>query len=157
MPTEESVYRKVIVKKKDGSRETRIYRGPTLEATFDDVAMALAEGSLSRGRVLRLLGAALFAGALVSLPGRASAQPADRGCRPGQFLCRAGRAVRGRPSCCPEDALCCPEGSLGCCFPECGEFCGESGFCESGPLCEACFEQDLGCQCIPGQGVECVP
>src|ERR1051325_5284642 len=46
------------------------------EGFFDDLARGLADGSITRGRALRLMGAALVGGALGSLGiGKASADP----------------------------------------------------------------------------------
>jgi hypothetical protein len=41
----------------------------TRERSFDELAKGLASGTLSRGKALRLMGAALVGGALASLPG----------------------------------------------------------------------------------------
>ena len=46
------------------SRETR-------ESSFDELARGLASGNLTRGKALRLMGAALVGGALASFPGTA--------------------------------------------------------------------------------------
>jgi hypothetical protein len=45
------------------------------ERSFDDLARGLASGSISRGKALRLLGAALVGGTLASIPGIAGAAP----------------------------------------------------------------------------------
>ena len=45
------------------------------ERSFDELASELASGTLSRGKALRLIGAALVGGVLASLPGRAQAAP----------------------------------------------------------------------------------
>ena len=47
------------------------------ERSFDELAMGLASGSISRGKALRLMGAAVVGGALGSLGIREAA--ADRG------------------------------------------------------------------------------
>jgi hypothetical protein len=52
--------------------------------SFDELARELASGTLSRGKALRLMGAALVGGALASLPGAAWAN--DR-CSQGQTRC----------------------------------------------------------------------
>jgi hypothetical protein len=39
------------------------------EGSFDELAKGLAAGTLSRGKALRLMGAALVGGALASVPG----------------------------------------------------------------------------------------
>jgi CXCXC repeat len=45
------------------------------EGFFDDLARGLADGTLTRGKALRLMGAALVGGSLASLPGVAFAAP----------------------------------------------------------------------------------
>ena len=45
------------------------------EGSFDDLAKGLSSGTVSRGKALRLMGAALVGGALASTPGIASANP----------------------------------------------------------------------------------
>jgi hypothetical protein len=45
------------------------------ESSFDELARGLASGSLTRGKALRLMGAALVGGALASIPGLAWAAP----------------------------------------------------------------------------------
>src|SRR5215208_609473 len=69
------------------------------EGFFDDLARGLADGSITRGKALRLMGAALLGGTLASLGigGEASADPP--GCE------RAGKH-------CTRDTQCC--GSLVC-------------------------------------------
>jgi hypothetical protein len=42
---------------------------PTAELSFDELAKGVASGTLSRGKALRLLGAALVGGAMASIPG----------------------------------------------------------------------------------------
>src|ERR671921_1473702 len=41
------------------------------ESSFDELARGLADGSITRGKALRLMGAALVGGALASFPGTA--------------------------------------------------------------------------------------
>jgi len=60
------------------ARETR-------ERSFDELARALASGSLSRGKALRLMGGLLVGSALASLPGVAWAD--DDRCPEGQTRC----------------------------------------------------------------------
>jgi hypothetical protein len=45
------------------------------ERSFDELASGLASGTLSRGKALRLMGAALVGGVLASIPGMAGAAP----------------------------------------------------------------------------------
>ena len=62
------------------------------ERSFDELATEMASGSISRGRALKLLGAALVGGALASLGvGEAAA---DEGCKP------AGKKCRKNAQCC---------------------------------------------------------
>src|SRR5215211_3731485 len=55
------------------------------ERSFDELARGLASGSISRGRALKLMGAALVGGVLASMPGiaQAAACPPDRPVRCG--------------------------------------------------------------------------
>ena len=86
-------------------------RNTTGEHTFDDLAKGLAGGTVSRRKALRWLGAALFGGAVASIPGVALAapKPGKGPCRPEQFQC-------GK-KCCPDVASCvkgqcvCPTGT----------------------------------------------
>ena len=56
----------------------------TTNHSFDELARALADGSLSRGKALRLMGGLLVGGALASVPGVAWA---DDRCSEGQTRC----------------------------------------------------------------------
>jgi len=47
------------------------------ERSFDELAIGMASGTLSRRKALRLMGAALVGGVLASLPGAARAVPED--------------------------------------------------------------------------------
>ena len=73
------------------------------EQSFDDLAKGLAEGNLSRGRVLRLMGSALLGGVLASVSGVAWAAPPEGRGRP----CPKGEIICG-DTCCssPEDRCC---------------------------------------------------
>src|SRR3954452_2772528 len=63
------------------------------ESFFDDLARGLADGSLTRGKALRLMGAALVGGALGSVGiGEASADPP--GCK------RNGKTCTRNDQCC---------------------------------------------------------
>jgi hypothetical protein len=80
---------------------------------FDDLARGLGDGSITRGKALRLMGAALVGGALASLPGAALA---DDDCR------SFGRRCRRDSQCCSKNCVrrgdnkvCgCPEGQRRC-------------------------------------------
>ena len=65
----------------------------TTNRSFDELASGLASGSISRGKALRLMGAALVGGTLASLGiGEAAADPP--GCK------RAGKRCREDEQCC---------------------------------------------------------
>jgi hypothetical protein len=53
-----------------GTGEPRNY-----QRSFDELASGLASGSISRGKALKLMGAALLGGTLASIPGLACAKP----------------------------------------------------------------------------------
>src|SRR5215210_3357636 len=85
-----------------------------LDASFDDLSRALAEGSISRGKALRLMGATLVGAALASVvPGVAWAdddcRSFGRRCRRDRQCCSKNCVRRG------DDKVCvCPEGKTRC-------------------------------------------
>jgi hypothetical protein len=93
--------------------------------SFDELATELANGSLSRGRALKLMGAALVGGALASISGIAEAapkpKPAGKKCKRddqcSSGLCLSG-VCSGTFTCrrCPEDCSCAvlADGSIRC-------------------------------------------
>jgi hypothetical protein len=131
------------------------------ESFFDDLARGLADGSVTRGKALRLMGAALLGGTLGSLgiDGEAGADPP--GCKRNGKTCKkdtqccSGNCVNSKCAACPSettpcgteccqtgatcvDGTCCPEAqvcdtgtTLACCAE--GEQCGVDGVC--GPAC----------------------
>jgi hypothetical protein len=106
------------------------------ERSFDALATGLASGSISRGRALRLMGAALVGGALGSLGiGEAAA---DRpGCkRTGKVctkdkVCCSGNCdgVIGTCAACPPGTKLCSNGQCASC---CAEDCSGCATCQSG-------------------------
>ncbi len=121
------------------SGEVTNREGMTRERSFDELAKGLANGSVSRGRALKLLGAVLVGGVLASIPGLAWAQ-------------QGPPESRGRP--CPKGAIKCGDT---CCFsPEdrcCRGVCTNVVFDRSN--CGRC-----GNECAPGEdccGERCVP
>src|SRR5918994_651854 len=78
------------------------------ERSFDELAKGLANGTVSRRQVLRLLGGALFGGVLASIPGVAWAHHwPDHAFPPGQVRrCQEGE-IRCRGTCCGPEDLCC--------------------------------------------------
>jgi hypothetical protein len=102
------------------------------EYSFDDLARGLADGSVTRGKALRLMGAALVGGALGSLGIREAA--ADQ-CK------RNGKACKKDKQCCSGN---CSSGTCAAACVSVGGACTADDECCSG----ACF--------IPGGGF-CVP
>jgi hypothetical protein len=99
----------------------------TSNRTFDELARGLASGSISRGRALRLMGAALVGGTLASvgIGGIAAADPP--GCK------RHGKHCKRDNQCCSGNCSSggtCVGGGLGC-LPN-GDSCGSNGECCSG-------------------------
>jgi hypothetical protein len=133
---------------------------PIREHSFDELARGLANGTLSRGRALRLMGAAIAGAFLTSIPGRVLAQEEEvvrcRGqiCRPGEVCVRR----RGfKPECgCPTHApvVCDPEDSVQACCPETLPTCcpvmqpnpAAKGCCGAGEVC-----------CPAGSAQDCCP
>src|SRR5215208_2175543 len=130
----------------------------TQERSLDQLARALASGSLSRGKALRLMGGLLLGGTLGSLPGVAWANDDDR-CPEGQTRCgeRCVNLKRNERHCgscfnrCRSTQTCCNgncvnlqrnERHCGSCFHRCaaGEECVE-GVCTS-----PCVSNGLSCR-----------
>jgi hypothetical protein len=134
------------------------------ERSFDELARELASGRLSRGKALRLMGAALVGSALASIPGIALAQDP---CPEGQTLCgercvNLQRSERHCGSCrnrCRSNQTCCKgrcvnlqrsERHCGSCRNRCAE--GQEcvhGSCEPicGPTnCAGCCDSNGVCQ-----------
>jgi hypothetical protein len=93
----------------------------TTESSLDELAKGLASGTVSRGKALRLMGAALVGGALASIPRMAWAD--DDRCSEGQTRC-GERCVNLKTN----------ERNCGSCFHRCeeGEECVDGG-CVSPP------------------------
>ncbi len=123
----------------------------TRESSFDALAKGMASGTVSRGRALRLMGAALVGGTLASVPGIASAAPPPRpngrkckqssqcasgNCQGGvcqeaqatptgvyaRCLCRQADGTTYEPSTCWQDNLQCPDTTY--LEGQCRNFCG---------------------------------
>jgi len=147
----------------------------TTNRYFDELARALASGSISRGKALRLMGAALVGGTLASL-GIGQVAAADDECKPLEKKCRknhqccSGNCVDRKCAACPSGTSacgtqCCPSGEtclhgIACCpnakvcgtgaFAICCK--GEAQSCVEG-LCQCndpgtlpCAEQCVGCE-----------
>ena len=148
--------------------------------SFDELAKGLAGGTISRGKALRLLGAALFGGAVASVPGVAWAN--DR-CSEGQTRCgdrcvnlqtnerhcgSCGNRCRSTQTCCKGKCVNTQTNERHCggCFDRCDE--GKecvAGVCEGGePICtpscpSPCFcadrEDSTGPVCIDCSQIAC--
>ena len=131
----------------------------TTESSFDELAKSLADGKLSRRRVLKMLGGALMGGALASIPGAAWAA------KGGNSACAKFCKERFPPG--PERGECISAGARGegPCFdgngggtgctahgdPCLDEF-GETGQCCCNP---PTGEPTTNCVCCFGEGVFC--
>jgi hypothetical protein len=101
------------------------------EHSFDELTRGLANGTLSRGKALRLLGAALTGGALASVSGIAWAKPKpgkcnkDKHCPPGHVCvdrmcqggggCPSGTTLISDGTCCPNSQVCATGAGVTCC------------------------------------------
>jgi hypothetical protein len=100
--------------------------------TFDELASGLASGTLSRGKALKLMGAALLGGTLASVVGIGEAAADRGGCK------RNGKHCKRGTQCCSgfcSSSGTCVGGLGGGCAPD-GEQCGNvNAFCCSGNCC----------------------
>jgi hypothetical protein len=85
--------------------------GEARERSFDELARGLADGSLTRGKALKLMGAALLGSVLFSIPGVAWAKPKPGTCTKNKH-CPAGQTCVDRQ--CQAAVGCTPPGSTGC-------------------------------------------
>src|SRR5215218_4195563 len=109
---------------------------------FDELASGLASGSISRGKALKLMGAALVGGTLASIPGTAWAKlkPGGARCKRNE-QCASGQCVDGvcaAAACgaCPEPCVCVTDLRTGA--QACGQ---DAGRVEAD--CNACFEGEV--------------
>ena len=108
------------------------------ERSFDELASGLASGSISRGKALRLMGAALVGGTLASL-GIGEAAAARR-CK------QAGKHCKNDEQCCNGDCAggtcsACPAGRVLLANGTCAKPCTSGVDC---PLCSLFCRQDSG-------------
>ena len=107
-------------------------------SSFDELASGLASGSISRGRALRLMGAALVGGTLASLGiGEAAA---DDECKPLNKKCRKNH------QCCSENCVnsacaACPAGTVEL-NGACAKSCTDLDQC----LAAGCDPNNTGCE-----------
>jgi hypothetical protein len=145
------------------------------QALFDDLAKGLAGGTMSRLEAVRLLGAALFGGALASVPGVALAVPPPgteppAGAEPSSSACER-YCIRNVPVG-PERAQCLSQGAQGSgpcyeCnpglspaagpnFPGCPPDQVFDPFAEFGTCCRTCPEDAVVCKSDNGVNEFCV-
>jgi len=128
---------------------------------FDELAVGLSSGTLSRGKALKLMGAALVGSALASIPGIAGAapkpKPAGKKCK-SDSQCLSGVCVSGV---CGGIFGChrCPE-TCACAVSEGGTI--ECISCPNGPCVFTPASSCAGCGddvCVPafGGGFLCAP
>jgi hypothetical protein len=119
------------------------------DQNFDSLAKGLAEGRVTRGRALKMLGAAIFGGALTTaLPGLAFGQ--------GLGDCPPARRCHG--TCCPAGQECqgtgagsscgCPTGTVECA----NGTCFNCSTCTAGQICDP---GTCGCVTPPAQNLNC--
>jgi hypothetical protein len=126
--------------------------------SFDDLARGLANGSVSRRRALRVMGAALVGGALASIPGiaRAKPKPAGRKCSH-NHQCESGQCVDRvcQGGTCPRPPL--TEGECNC-ASRCGDTVSSPFVCQNNPNCFCvettegtgfCSDITASCESIP--------
>jgi hypothetical protein len=109
--------------KRSESEEVRPSSGEVEEHSFDYLARGLASSTISRGKALKLAGAALLGSAAVPfLAGTAQAKKhhhkkkKKKKCKQGTHLCV--NPHDGSKHCCPKGTTCCVAGSgVACCQP----------------------------------------
>jgi hypothetical protein len=111
----------------------------TTESSFDELARGLAHGTISRGRALCMLGAALVGGAFASIPGAAWAA-----CKPLARKCTANT------QCCSRNCIKNPQGNGKICGCPTGKtLCG--GRCVTNCTAPKVLNTDCQCVCPSGQ------
>jgi hypothetical protein len=114
---------------------------------FDELATEMASGTLSRGRMLRLMGAALVGGTLGSLGGIAAADP----CKPN------GKVCKKNSQCCSgicSSGTCsaCPPGTVELSNGTCARPCTSQTNCAAGCGCSIANSNPTGGYCTSGVG-----
>jgi hypothetical protein len=110
------------------------------ESFFDDLARGLADGSVTRAKALRLMGAALVGGTLTSF-GIGGVAAADDGCKP------TGKKCKKNKHCCSGN---CSGGKCAACPP--GQvLCNGSCVSNSCPTGQTFNSSTCQCECPSGQ------
>jgi hypothetical protein len=110
------------------------------ERPFDELAKGLASGSISRGRALRLMGAALVGGTLTSF-GIGGVAEADNECKPTAKKCNKNKQCCSG-NCSGGKCAACPSGQVLC-----------NGSCVSTSCSEGQIFDSSSCACV----AQCVP
>jgi hypothetical protein len=110
------------------------------EHSFDELARGLASGTLSRGRALRLMGAALVGGTLTSF-GIGGVAAADDECKPTAKKCKKNKQCCSG-NCSGGTCAACPSGQVLC-----------NGSCVSTGCSEGQVFDPASCACV----TQCVP
>jgi hypothetical protein len=126
----------------------------TTNRYFDELASGLASGSISRGKALKLMGAALLGGTLASIPGIAWAKlkPGGARCKRNE-QCASGQCVDGMcaaAACgaCPEPCVCVTDLRTGdqACIQDAVRIEPRCNACLRGEVCFASSNPDeVGC------------
>jgi hypothetical protein len=121
------------------------------DSVFDDLARGLADGSLTRGKALRLMGAAVVGSTLGSF-GIGGVALADDECKP------TGKKCRKNKQCCSGN---CEGGTCAAACGSNGATCTEgtqccSGFCKGGMCVESCIPPNA-IPCDTGGAGVCPP
>ena len=126
------------------------------ESFFDDLARGLADGSISRRRALRLMGATLLGGMLASLGIRGASADEDE--NKDEDCKRAGKKCKKDKQCCSEQ---CVDGVCSSPPPTCTRICPnpETCFCafresDGVQVCVSCTSVAGGCTPVSSCG-EC--
>jgi hypothetical protein len=114
------------------------------ERSFDELARGLANGSISRGRALKLMGAALVGGALASLGGVAAADEDDQG--ENEDCKRNGKKCKRNNQCCSGICSSLTGRCEACSTTNCPGCCDSNGRCQPGTTNEACGIHGGVCQ-----------
>jgi hypothetical protein len=123
--------------------------------SFDELAKGLASGSISRHRVLKLMGGALLAAVLASVPGVSWAQPGTGGGKGGGGGAPQGRCPSGFTNCRGKCVIL-AEDNNNC--GGCGVICPQGRTCVTGVCCptaQICGSGTSATCCASGQ--TCLP
>jgi hypothetical protein len=128
------------------------------ERSFDELAIGLSSGTLSRGKALRLMGAALV-GSTLGLLGMGGIAAADEECKRNGKKCKKNRQCcsgictsSGTCQSCNPGSSCGP-GGIGTCFANAsgtGTTCSCAGTCVTS--CDSCSASEV---CIVAAGGAC--